>query len=243
MFAQLTLALTSLLGINLTDMSVLPQQQTADVECIVPVVIDTTTATDDDACVIEALQSVGMSWVSADNPGSVPLGVQIYQAQFGLTVDGVVSPQTALSLGIWDTSTTLGERVVAAALTQEGVPYRKNTAIPGVGFDCSGLTSWAWGNVGIELPRNSSAQSRIGTEVEEHEAIPGDLLWYPGHIALYIGDGQMIHAVKPGTPARVQDVNWSMIRKVVRPVEDPAHDLLHAGNIDLPATPTPGGPR
>jgi cell wall-associated NlpC family hydrolase len=99
-----------------------------------------------------------------------------------------------------------GAAAVAAAESQLGVPYRwaaetpKGT--PNPGFDCSGLTAWAWGQAGVPLPHYSGAQMADSTPVPITDLQPGDLLFYgPGgsdHVAMYIGGGQMIEAPYTG---------------------------------------------
>lgn len=99
-----------------------------------------------------------------------------------------------------------GAAAVAAAESQLGVPYRwaaetpKGTPDPG--FDCSGLTAWAWGQAGVPLPHYSGAQMADSTPVPITDLQPGDLLFYgPGgsdHVAMYIGGGQMIEAPYTG---------------------------------------------
>jgi cell wall-associated NlpC family hydrolase len=83
----------------------------------------------------------------------------------------------------------------------------------GGGFDCSGLTSFAvHAAAGIALPRTSETQWNVGQEIPMDQARPGDLLfgnWQsggPGHVAIYIGNGQMIHAPTTGDVVRIADV-------------------------------------
>ncbi len=102
------------------------------------------------------------------------------------------------------TDATAGERATAAvqaALSKVGYPYSYGAAGPDA-FDCSGLTSWAYGTVGVGLPRSSSAQYGVGTPVSASELAPGDLLFYGSpisHVAMYIGNGTVVHASNPRT--------------------------------------------
>ena len=86
-----------------------------------------------------------------------------------------------------------GAAAVAAAESQIGVPYVWGDESPGSGFDCSGLTAWAWGQAGVSLPHYSGAQMADSTPVPLSDLEPGDLLFYgPGgatHVAMYVGGG------------------------------------------------------
>lgn len=99
-----------------------------------------------------------------------------------------------------------GEVAVDAAREQIGTPYRYGGTGPG-GFDCSGLTSWAWRAAGVDLPRTSSAQFASFPHVPRSQAQPGDLIAWGSpvhHIAVYAGDGMMIEA--PSSGGRVREV-------------------------------------
>lgn len=90
-----------------------------------------------------------------------------------------------------------GSAIVSIAMRYVGVPYVSGGSSPS-GFDCSGLTQYVYAQVGISLPRTSSAQRYAGTVVSASEAKAGDLIWTPGHVAIYAGDGMQIDAPKPG---------------------------------------------
>lgn len=93
--------------------------------------------------------------------------------------------------------------VVLSALTQLGVKYRHNASKQGIAFDCSGLTGWAWSQVGVSLPRNSLSQMRATTLKDRADTLPGDLVYYPGHIMIALGVGNaIIHS--PNTGSRVE---------------------------------------
>ena len=112
--------------------------------------------------------------------------------------------------------------VLLSALTQVGVPYRRFQSSPGRAFDCSGLTSWAWSQVGVFLPRQSRKQIRMVRRSTKAAVQPGDLLYYPGHVMLALGVGQaMIHAPNRGatvrvSPAIARRVQWMRVGSPVR---------------------------
>jgi cell wall-associated NlpC family hydrolase len=99
----------------------------------------------------------------------------------------------------WRAADTTHQLVLLTAFTQLGVPYRAYKRIPGVGFDCSALTSWAWEQSGVNIPRNSRMQIRFLPNVAKDTAQAGDVVWYPGHVMLYLGTGDAIlHAPNSG---------------------------------------------
>jgi cell wall-associated NlpC family hydrolase len=99
----------------------------------------------------------------------------------------------------WRAADATHQLVLLTAFTQLGVPYRAYKRIPGVGFDCSALTSWAWEQSGVNIPRNSRMQIRFLPNVAKATAQAGDVVWYPGHVMLYLGVGDAIlHAPNSG---------------------------------------------
>ncbi|PUB31909.1 cell wall-associated NlpC family hydrolase [Promicromonospora sp. AC04] len=98
-----------------------------------------------------------------------------------------------------------GSAIVDIAMQYLGVPYVWAGSTP-AGFDCSGFTSYVYAQVGIDLPRTSSEQRYAGTVVSAAEAQPGDLIWTPGHIAIYAGDGMQVEAPVPGETVRYDEI-------------------------------------
>jgi cell wall-associated NlpC family hydrolase len=106
---------------------------------------------------------------------------------------------------------------VAAAMSQLGVPYRFAAAEPGVAFDCSGLTQWAWGQAGVRMPHSAGAQYAMFPKVSLADIQPGDLVWYPGHIGMYVGGGQYIHSPYPGSSVRLTALRPGKQYGIARP--------------------------
>ncbi len=109
---------------------------------------------------------------------------------------------------------------VQAALSQQGVPYRYATSNPGVSFDCSGLTMYAWGQAGVYLPHQSRAQYASIPHVSASAAQPGDLIFYYSpisHVGVYLGGGSLVHAPNTGSVVKTGSVNWSKVTGVGRP--------------------------
>ena len=98
---------------------------------------------------------------------------------------------------------------VQTALGQIGDPYVWGDSGPD-GFDCSGLTSYAYAAAGVSLPHSSRSQSALGRDVARSELQPGDLVFYYdpiSHVAIYIGNGMIVHARTFGQPVAVTSVD------------------------------------
>lgn len=109
---------------------------------------------------------------------------------------------------------------VSSAYGLLGIPYKAFGESPETGFDCSGFTKYVWGRAGVSLPHQSGAQMRSVPSVPKDQAQPGDLIFYytpVGHVGLYVGGGQMIHAPNTGTVVRVDPVRWNKVVGVGRP--------------------------
>ena len=98
---------------------------------------------------------------------------------------------------------------VRNALSQQGVPYAWGGTTPGVGLDCSGLTQWAYGQAGVDIPRLAQEQG-IGNQVDQNNLMPGDLAVWDGHVAMVIGNGQMVEAGDPVEISAIRTTNSGM---------------------------------
>lgn len=117
---------------------------------------------------------------------------------------------------------TKAEKALAFARAQIGKPYVWGATGPD-SYDCSGLTQAAWKAAGVDLPRTTWDQVNAGTTVSLADAQPGDLVFFYddiSHVGMYIGNGMMIHAPKPGAYVREESIYYdseSAIHSVVRP--------------------------
>ncbi|MEV0320124.1 NlpC/P60 family protein [Streptomyces sp. NPDC050658] len=138
------------------------------------------------------------------------------------TGDSTETPDTGSGTGSGDADSgyaTKAAKVIDFAEAQIGKPYVWGATGPD-SYDCSGLTQDAWKAAGIDLPRTTWDQVKVGTTVKTADAKPGDLVFFYddiSHVGIYIGDGKMIHAPKPGTNVRVESIYYMPIHSVVRP--------------------------
>jgi peptidoglycan DL-endopeptidase CwlO len=114
-----------------------------------------------------------------------------------------------------------GAQVVAIAMRYLGIPYRWGGASPSTGFDCSGLTMYVYAQVGVSLPHYAAAQYQLGAPVSRDQLQPGDLVFYRGlgHMGMYIGGGNYIHAPQTGDVVKISGVydrsDWVGARRVL----------------------------
>lgn len=113
----------------------------------------------------------------------------------------------------------LGGPTVAYAKAQVGKAYVYGAAGPDA-FDCSGLTMAAWSQAGVSLPHNSQAQYSSGPQISESELQPGDLVFYYSpisHVGMYIGNGQVVNALNPGSGVQISGLHDMPYSGAVRP--------------------------
>ena len=127
----------------------------------------------------------------------------------------------------YDTSSAAATRqaVVAYAMQFVGNPYVYGGSSLTNGTDCSGFTMSVYSYFGYSLPHSSSSQSGYGTQVSTSDLLPGDLLFYTnggsgiGHVAMYIGNGQVVHASTPATGIKVSNAFYRSPECAVRIIQ------------------------
>ncbi|WP_369795172.1 C40 family peptidase [Cellulomonas sp. KRMCY2] len=101
--------------------------------------------------------------------------------------------------------TVEGNAVLEVAARYVGTPYVSGGTTPD-GFDCSGFTSYVYGQLGISLSHASADQRYAGVVVSRADALPGDLIWSPGHVGIYAGGNTQIDSPRPGKTIQFRDI-------------------------------------
>ncbi len=153
----------------------------------------------------------------ATHPGSGGFGsligdlVDLSPPETPVTTPDAATFGDGVAVRLPDGSVAMAPNAVAAnavlhALTQLGVPYDWGGTTPGVGLDCSGLTQWAYHQAGLDLPRLAQEQD-VGAPVAAGALRPGDLAVWDGHVAMIVGNGQMIEAGDPVKLSAIRTTN------------------------------------
>ncbi len=89
------------------------------------------------------------------------------------------------------------------------MPYVWGGSSPSTGFDCSGFTSYVYAQIGVSLPHHAASQYSMGTPVSQSQLAPGDLVFFSGlgHIGIYIGGGQFVHAPHTGDVVKISSLS------------------------------------
>ncbi|MFI2201672.1 NlpC/P60 family protein [Streptomyces sp. NPDC020192] len=133
---------------------------------------------------------------------------------------------TAGALPTARSATPAGNRAVRYAMDQVGKPYEWGAEGPDA-YDCSGLTAQAWSHAGTPIPRTSQEQWQRLKRIPLSELRPGDLVVYfpdATHVAMYVGDGRVVHAPRPGDAVKVSPLASYPVLGAVRPDQAPATD-------------------
>lgn len=175
------------------DQAALPSVDTAALTASAKTVLETApvvTAPADAAWTFEAPAATAV--VPEPEPEPEPV-----RATSRSTQRATATPATAEVAAAAVPQSVAGNAVLEIAARYVGTPYVSGGTTPD-GFDCSGFVSYVYAQLGVSLPRTSSAIKGAGTVVSAADAQPGDLIWSPGHISIYAGGDQQIDAPRPG---------------------------------------------
>ena len=172
-----------------------------------------------------------------------------------VSAPGIAGDRVFASGAAGSPGSTSGDAVVSEAERFLGVPYVWGGDTPS-GFDCSGLVQYVYGHIGVQLPRTTYTQVKVGSPVAGlTQAQPGDLVFFagsdgtptsPGHVGIYIGNGKMIDAPYTGTVVQVQTVTSAGPVVAIRRILPGTGAMTVPADFGLTAaasaTPTSAGP-
>jgi peptidoglycan DL-endopeptidase CwlO len=161
--------------------------------------------------------------------GDDPIAVVAQRAVESFGTDGFAPTRDAVAAAVadrlgadaaamraaWASADEAHQLALMNALAQMGVPYRRNAQRPGEGFDCSGLTGHAWAQAGVTLPRVSRDQIRGSAKVTRDTAQAGDLVFYPGHVMMWLGvDNYIVHSPFTGRDVEVSTISKRKLNRL-----------------------------
>ncbi len=136
----------------------------------------------------------GAQQTTGDDPAQVDPGDDAQTTDPGTVDTGKGTDSMNAGAGAVTGGSGVGQQAANYACNFVGNPYKFGGTSLTNGTDCSGFTQAVYAHFGISLPRDSYSQRSCGTEVSYANAQPGDIICYAGHVALYLGNGQIVHA-------------------------------------------------
>ena len=132
---------------------------------------------------------------------------------FSATVSIVLILAACMTLPNYGTERVARDKVILTAHDNIGIPYRAGGDNPDRGFDCSGLTHFAYQSSGIDIPRTAYQQYKKRHRVSDMNLRPGDLVFFKkwfrrvSHVGIYLGHGKFIHSPEQGQTVRISNLN------------------------------------
>lgn len=136
----------------------------------------------------------GAQQTTGDDPAQADTGDDAQTTDSGTVDTGKGTDSMNAGAGAVTGGSGVGQQAANYACNFVGNPYKFGGTSLTNGTDCSGFTQAVYAHFGISLPRDSYSQRSCGTEVSYANAQPGDIICYAGHVALYLGNGQIVHA-------------------------------------------------
>ncbi|MFI9485020.1 C40 family peptidase [Promicromonospora sp. NPDC052451] len=164
---------------------------------------------------LQSLTAVAKQAVAAAPTVTVPADAKMPIEMEALGADGEKGEGPAVVSVDAPDPVPVGTQAVNIAFNYLGITYVLGGASPSAGFDCSGLIQYVYAQLGVSLPHQSGALLGSGYQVTYPE--PGDIVWTPGHVALYAGDGMIIEAWAAGMPVRYTEM-WQNSPTFIRVV-------------------------
>jgi len=163
------------------------------------------------AATVDSISTSAAAALSSMGTSSFPA----YMESVAYTVAAKLGVDGRRMNSAWMAADHMHQVALLSALTQVGVPYHRNASKMGVAFDCSGLTAFAWGQSGVELAHKSGVQLRNAATRTIDTAQAGDLVYYPGHVMLWLGvDNFIVHAPQRGRDVEVSHITARRVRTV-----------------------------
>ncbi|MGQ4597393.1 NlpC/P60 family protein [Nocardia sp. R6R-6] len=147
---------------------------------------------------------------SQRGPGTSPGAPRPDTGSPGTPTDGKGVKLTLPDGSVVEAPNEQAATAVRSALGAVGTPYVWGGNTPGAGLDCSGLTKYAYGEAGVDIPRLAAEQSNGATPVSPGDLMPGDLAIWDGHVAMVIGNGQFVEAGDPVQISSIRTENSGM---------------------------------
>lgn len=187
------------------DQAALPSVDTAALTASAKTVLETAPVVTAPADAAWSFETPAVTAVVPEpEPEPEPVVTTSRSAQRAATAETTATAATEVAASAVPQSVA-GNAVLEVAARYVGVPYVSGGTTPD-GFDCSGFVSYVYAQLGISLPRTSSAIKAAGTVISASEAQPGDLIWSPGHISIYAGGDQQIDSPRPGKTIQFRSI-------------------------------------